>query len=694
MVEDDPLDAELSILQLQAEGFRCDVSLVDNERDFKRLLRDGSFDIVLSDFNLPSFSGAEALALAKAIRPELPFIVVSGVLGEENAVETLKQGATDYVLKQRLQRLPQTVARALREVAERTHRLQIERALQQTETHFRLLVDALQEYAVVTLDTDGIIKTWNHAATSIFGYHEEEVAGQSFELLYTREDRLAGIPQSHLEMALRDGSWNDDRWLWRKDGARFFASGAITAIRDESGVLLGFSNILRDNTERRIDQENTFFLANHDPLTGLANRSNFQERLREALAAVDRDGNQVAVLLLDLDRFKSINDILGHHVGDLLLIEAANRLTDCIRETDTVARLGGDEFVVIQTRVQDLRSVEILAEKINRKIAAPFTLDGNTIRTSSSIGIAIYPDHGRDPGVLLQHADIAMYRTKSAGRNGYRIFSKGMFVEAQLRKNHEDNLRHAIEHQEFELYFQPQIRLDTYELCGAEVLLRARNAVLEKISTDRLIAIAEETGLINPLGEWVLDNACRQVKSWQDMGLPRFKLAVNFSPKQFMAPSFLDATRQVLQNSGLESHYLELEVTEGLLMDANEANTGLMDTIKQLGVQISVDDFGTGFSALSYLKHFPIDVIKLDESLIRNLPHHRHDRAIVTAVIGLARNLNVQVVAEGVETIEQLAYLKAHDCPIAQGFLFGQPMTAQAFEKRLQDNFWKGPAVW
>lgn len=445
---------------------------------------------------------------------------------------------------------------------------------------------------------------------------------------------------------------------------------------------------MRDNTERRLAHENTYFLANHDSLTGLANRSNFHERLKEGLANADRDDNQVAVLLLDLDRFKSINDILGHHVGDLLLIEVAKRLSGCIRETDTVARLGGDEFVVIQTRVNDTDNIDRLAEKINRELSKGYDLGGHSVQSSTSIGVAIYPQHGQEAGVLLQRADIAMYQAKMHGRNSYRIFTEIMFIEAQTRKSQEDSLRQAMDSRQFEIFFQPQVSLDSFKLCGVEVLLRSTNPVLEKISTAKLISVAEDTGLINPLGEWVLETACRQIKAWQQMELPCFKVAVNFSPKQFLAPTFLDSLRRILRETNLDPGYLELEVTEGLLMAANDTNTEIMAVIKDLGAMISVDDFGTGFSALSYLKHFPIDVIKLDESLIRNLPHQRHDKAIVSAIIGLAKNLNVQVVAEGVETQEQLAYLRAHDCPIGQGFLFGPPMNADEFEKRLRGNEW------
>jgi diguanylate cyclase (GGDEF)-like protein/PAS domain S-box-containing protein len=565
--------------------------------------------------------------------------------------------------------------------------------LRNTEQHFKLLVEGTTDYAIFMLDKDGAIVTWNPGAQRILGYQEYEVIGRHVSIFYPPEEIKKGEPQYKLAQAVREGRAEEDNWRLRKDGQRFWSTGVIDALHDENGRIRGFVKIMRDNTEKRLAEENTYFLANHDSLTGLANRTRFLERLHEALLNADRDDTQVAVLLLDLDRFKLINDTMGHHVGDLLLKKAAFRLLKCTRETDTVARLGGDEFVVILTRLKELDSVEPLAAKIVREMSRTYHINRQQVRSGASLGVAVYRKDGNDAGELLQKADLAMYRAKSAGRNAYRIFAKDMLTEAQVRHEQAHSLRHALDHQEFELSFQPQVDLDTLRLCGAEVLLRSKNRVLQTIPTSRVIELAEETGLIVPIGEWVLRTTCRQIKKWQKMGLPEFKVAVNFSPTHLLAPNFLQTVERILSDTGLDPRYLQLEVTEGLLVAASEANNHIMNALKEIGVSISVDDFGTGFSALSYLKHFPVDVLKLDESLVRNLPRDHEDVAIVSAIIKLALDLDIKVIAEGVETVDQLSHLQTTHCSSAQGFFFSPPILTDKFEALLQDSKWWGPVL-
>jgi diguanylate cyclase (GGDEF)-like protein/PAS domain S-box-containing protein len=560
--------------------------------------------------------------------------------------------------------------------------------LRSAEQHFRLLVEGTTDYAIFMLDASGFVVSWNPGAQRILGYEEHEAVGRHMSLFYTAEDIRRGEPQRKLAQTIEEGRAEEDAWRVRKDGQRFWSTGVLDALHDESGEVRGFVEIMRDNTERRLAEENTFFLANHDALTGLPNRARFLERLDEALMNADRDTTQVAVLLLDLDRFKLINDTLGHHVGDQLLKKVAHRLTRCVRETDTVARLGGDEFVIILTRLKDVASVEALASKIVQEMARPFHVNRQEVRSGTSLGVAIYRRDGNDPGELLQKADLAMYRAKASGRNHYRIFAPSMLTEVQTRREQEDSMRHALEHHEFELAFQPQIDLATLRLSGAEVLLRSTNRVLQTIPTSKVISLAEDTGLIIPLGEWVLGETCSQLKHWQAIGLPEFKVAVNFSSTHLLAPDFVSTVRRALLDSGLEPRFLELEVTEGLLVAASEANNQVMTSLKELGVSISVDDFGTGFSALSYLKNFPVDVLKLDESLVRHLPADLDDVAIVSAIIRLALDLNIKVIAEGVETADQLAYLRSTNCNTAQGFLFSPAVRPDKFEVLLMKEKW------
>lgn len=558
--------------------------------------------------------------------------------------------------------------------------------LQRAEQHFRLLVEGTTDYAIFMLDNEGSIVSWNPGAERILGYRKQEILGCNLSVFFTPEDQEKGEPLRKLKQTMLEGRSEEDSWRVRKDGQRFWCAGVMGALHDDAGKVEGFVEIMRDNTERRLAEQNTFFLANHDLLTGLPNRARFLERLHEALINADRDTSRVAVILLDLDRFKSINDSLGHHAGDQLLKQVAQRLLKCIRETDIVARLGGDEFVVILTRLKSLTAAELLADNIINEINRPYQIDNHNIKSGASLGVAMYPQDGNDAGELLQKADLAMYRAKSTGRNCYRVFAPSMLTEVQLRQEQEEQLRLAVEQGEFELAYQPQVDVHSLEVIGVEALLRCRNQQLLMLSPRQIIELAEDIGVIMELGEWVLKTACQQISIWQTMNLPPFKLAVNLSSAQLTSPSIVDTIRDALLDANLDAHLLEIEVTEGSLVAASEGNTRIMHAIKDLGVSISVDDFGTGISTLSYLKDFPVDVLKLDATLIRNLPHDQEDVAIVSAILKLALDLHIKVVAEGVETLEQLNYLRSTSCHIMQGFLFSEAVRPDKFELLLQNR--------
>jgi len=558
--------------------------------------------------------------------------------------------------------------------------------LQRAEQHFRLLVDGTTDYAIFMLDCEGFIVSWNPGAERILGYRKDEILGRHLSVFFTPEDQQKGEPLRNMTLTKIEGRSEEDSWRVRKDGQRFWCTGVMGALHDEKGQVHGFVEIMRDNTERRLAEQNTFFHANHDGLTGLANRARFLERLHEALINADRDSTRVAVLLLDLDRFKAINDSLGHHAGDQLLKLVAQRLLKCVRETDTVARLGGDEFVVILTRLKSLAAAELLADSIVKEISQPYEIDGHAVRSGASLGVALYPQDAKEPGELLQKADLAMYRAKATGRNHYRVFAPGMLTEVQLRQEQEDQLRHALEHGEFELAYQPQIDVQTMALTGVEALLRCRNPHLLMLSPRQILALADDIGLGIALGEWVLRAACMQINKWQTMNFPPFKVAVNFAPTQLLSLNFVEAVRSALDEAHLPAHFLEVEVTEGALVAASDGNSKVMHALKALGVSISVDDFGTGVSTLSYLKNFPVDVLKLDVSLIRNLPHDHEDVAIVSAIIKLALDLHIKVVAEGVETLDQLAFIRTTACHTMQGFLFSEALRPDKFELLLQNR--------
>ena len=562
--------------------------------------------------------------------------------------------------------------------------------LQRAEEHFRLLVEGTTDYAIFMLDKSGHIVSWNPGAERILGYRRTEIVGSHVSLFFTPEDQEKGEPQRLLRQAMLDGRTEEDSWRVRKDGQRFWCTGTMGALHDHEGRVQGFVEIMRDNTERRLAEQNVFFLANHDPLTGLPNRARFMERLHEALMNADRDTTRVAVLLLDLDRFKSINDHLGHHAGDELLRLVAQRLQRCVRETDTVARLGGDEFVVILTRLKSLAAAELIAENILRELSHGYEIENQVVKSGASIGIAMYPQDGQDTGELLQKADLAMYRAKAGGRNRFRVFSQSMLTEVQLRQTQEELLRQSVEQGDFELVYQPQIDLQTLGFVAVEALIRSRNPGLMPLSTKAMIALAEEIGVINDLGAWVMRATCIQMGRWRAAGLPEFRMAVNVSAAQLMDPLFPGMLRSALEDAALPPQTLEIEVNESALVMAREAQSDVLDHLKSIGVSISIDDFGTGISTLSFLKDFPVDVLKLDPALIRNLPRDHEDSAIVAAIVKLAKDLNIKVVAEGVETVEQLSFLRGTTCHRVQGYLFSEPVRPEKLEQLLQSRKQQG----
>lgn len=562
--------------------------------------------------------------------------------------------------------------------------------LQRAEEHFRLLVEGTTDYAIFMLDQDGFVVSWNPGAERILGFRKDEIIGRNFAAFFTAEDQARGEPMRKLRQATVDGRSEDDSWRVRKDGQRFWCTGVLGALHDAAGKVKGFVEIMRDHTERKLAEQHVFYHANHDLLTGLANRARFLERLHEALLNADRDSSGCALLLLDLDRFKSINDTLGHHAGDLLLKDVAQRLLTCVRETDVVARLGGDEFVVILTRLRSEDAAELVAENIIRELSQPFDILGHKLSTGASIGIVMYPHDGGETGELLQKADLAMYRAKTTGRSRYRVFSPSMLSEAQARQQQESQLRNAIAQGQFELVFQPQIDLKSMAFVGAEALLRCTDPELQSLPIRCLVALAEELGLAIQLGEWVLEAACSQLADWRSRALPEFKVSVNIAPVHLLDPGFVEAADDLLRRHQLPARLLELELNEGALVSANEAGSEVLDALKSLGLSISVDDFGTGISTLSYLKRFPVDLLKLDPALVRNLPRDREDSAIVSAIIKLAGDLQIEVVAEGVETFEQLNFLRGTDCHYVQGFLFSGALRPDKFEQLLQHRKQQG----
>lgn len=438
---------------------------------------------------------------------------------------------------------------------------------------------------------------------------------------------------------------------------------------------------IRYAIEHKKEKQRLSYLARFDVLTGLANRGFFREQLVKALARADRGKMPMALMFLDLDRFKVINDTLGHDVGDQLLKLVAHRLQGCVRGGDIISRIGGDEFTVIQERVTRVQDVEVVAQKIINTMAQPFALEGQELFIGTSIGIALYPYHGKDADTLIKNADTAMYCTKENGRNNFNYYLPEMGAEASKRLELEHNLRKALENQEFQLYYQPQVSLVSGEIVAVEALLRWRRSDTgELVPPSDFISIAEETGMIVPIGEWVLNTACAQVKKWQTTNMPHIRVAVNLSARQFHQKELVNVVRSALRDYDLNPDCLELELTESLIMEYMQVGSTTLGELKKMGIYISIDDFGTGYSSLSCLKHLPIDTLKIDQSFINNITTDEDNAAIAGAIIAMGKSLRLNVIAEGVETKDQVSYLTDHGCVVGQGTYFNEPVPAEKFE--------------
>ncbi|WP_371324921.1 EAL domain-containing protein [Dechloromonas sp. ZY10] len=540
--------------------------------------------------------------------------------------------------------------------------------------------------AILVCDRDNLIVDINPAFSRLTGYCREEVLGQDPKLLASGSTP----PHIYQEMwaTLRDtGYWQGELWDRRKDGGLRPVWAAISVIRDELGEIANYIASFTDISERKAAEERIAHLAHHDPLTGLFNRFSLEERLDQALLSARRERQQVAVMFIDMDRFKLINDTLGHHIGDRLLIEVARRLQDCVRESDIVARLGGDEFVVVLTGAESgMQAGATIAQRILQRLDSPYLIDGKELRSTPSIGISVYPGDGESAEELMQHADVAMYHVKECGRNAALFFTPEMNTSARERMSLERDMLSGLAEGQFELHYQPQIEAASSRICGVEALVRWRHPVRGMLSPLEFIPLAEETGMIEPLGSWVLAEACRQLAEWQQAGCPSLRMAVNLSAFQLRSGKLIEEVGQLLAQYRIASGHLELEVTESVAMANPERAIGLLLELRNLGVELAIDDFGTGYSSLAYLKLLPIDTLKLDRTFVKDIESDGNDAAISAATIALAHNLGLKVIAEGVETIGQEVFLLAHACDILQGYRYSRPAPAAAIAALLREG--------
>lgn len=478
----------------------------------------------------------------------------------------------------------------------------------------------------------------------------------------------------------------------RRDGRVFnllISAGELLDAHDKS---LGCVVTMTDITDRKQVEQRLVHLAQYDLLTGLPNRTLFRDRLNQAMTRAARNDHLVALMFLDLDRFKDINDNLGHYAGDVLLRSVAKRLSHCTREIDTVARLGGDEFTIILEEISNEGDVAVIAQEILDSFSNPFIIDDHEIFVTASIGISIHTVGVHNADVLLKDADTAMYHAKEEGRNNYQFHLPRMNSRSLARINMGNDLRHALDRDEFRLYYQPQVDLGTGIITGVEALVRWQHPQHGLINPSKFIDLAEDTGMIVPIGEWILDTACAQNKAWQDADIPPLRISVNHSARQFRQLNLVRRVRDALKSTRLSAQYLGLEITEGLLMDNNQTNSAVIAELKNMGVAISIDDFGTGYSSLSYLKRFPVDILKIDQSFVQNIHVDPVNAPIVTAIITLAKSLGLTVIAEGVETEDQLAFLRMQGCDSMQGYLFSQPLPAHELTQLLRERKKLAPA--
>ncbi|MGH8503650.1 MAG: putative bifunctional diguanylate cyclase/phosphodiesterase [Gammaproteobacteria bacterium] len=681
--EDSRDDSELIAHALAGNGFEVRVRRVETEADYLAGLEPAP-DLILADYSMPQFSAERALELLQRQSLDIPFIVVSGHISADAAVALMKAGAHDYLLKQDLTRLCPVVRRELREAAGRAKERAAEMALKDSEEKLRLIMEHVSDL-IMMVDTQGRRLYASASYQALFGHSGVMLGTDSFAEVHPEDkERVRRVFRETVATGI--GRRCEYRLVLNERGVRYLESQG-SVIRNDAGDVAKIVVVSRDVTERKQSEARIQYLAHSDGLTGLPNRTLLADRIGQMLAQNDRHGDSLALLFIDLDHFKTINDSLGHQVGDKLLKQVAGRLSQCMRKSDFLARLGGDEFLMAVGDIRHAQDVALIAQKIVTSIAHSYSVGDHALSTSCSVGISIYPDDGRDVQTLMRNADMAMYHAKERGHNHYQFFSQEMEARAAERLMLGNTMQRALERDEFELHYQPCIELATGRITGVEALIRWRHPELGLLSPARFIPLAEETGMILPIGDWVLRTACAQMHQWQQQGLDGLRLAVNLSARQFRQADLPQQIAAALTNAGVETQTLELEITESMAMQDPERAREVLRELKSMGIGLSIDDFGTGYSSLSYLKRFPLRSLKVDRSFVDGIPGDAHDVAITRATIALAKSLGLYVIAEGVETKAQQRFLANAGCELGQGYLFGKPAPAADVEKLLRRKY-------
>lgn len=683
IVEDNPGDARLLREMFKEQGsHNTELTHAECMSEAERHLSEHTFDLIVLDLGLPDAQGLGAVRRAHAAAPHVPLVVLTGLDDESLAAEALQEGAQDYLIKGQIG--TRGLLRSLRYAIERKI---MEEALFVEKERAQVTLNSIGD-AVACTDIAGNITFLNLVAEKMTGSSREEAVGRPMaEVLRILDAASRETVPNPMELAVgknRTVHLPLNCVLVRRDGFEIPIEDCVSPIHNREGEATGAVIVFRDVSVAQAMALQMAHSAQHDFLTGLPNRMLLNDRVSQAIVLAQRHMKKVAVLFLDLDGFKHINDSLGHPIGDKLLQSIAKRLVDCGRSSDTVSRQGGDEFVVLLSEVEQSDDAATTARRMLQAIAEPHSIGQHDLHVTASIGLSIYPDDGLDAETLIKNADTAMYQAKENGHQSYQFFKSAMNVRAVERQSIEESLRRALERQEFALHYQPIVNLRTGEITGAEALIRWTHPTRGPVSPAQFIPVAEDCGLILPIGNWVLREACKQARAWVDSGLPLGTIAVNISAIEFRDERFLEGVFGILKDTGLDPRSLELELTESVLMKRAESTESILKALRARGVQVAVDDFGTGYSSLSYLRRFPIDALKIDQSFVRQITTAPDETTIVTAVISMGRSLKLRVVAEGVETQQELTFLQTHQCDEAQGYFFSRPLLPEQFAKLLK----------
>jgi diguanylate cyclase (GGDEF)-like protein/PAS domain S-box-containing protein len=663
-------------------------------------LADDSFDVVLLDLIMPGISGHDILDYAAREKLKCKIIVVSGDSSFSGVKHALHCGAFDFVKKPyEAAELIATMETALRQVRLEHQHEELEGQLKESEELHRFIVNSSPDL-VYMLDRNGCFTFLNDRIESMLGYAKGELVGKHYSELVEEDDlpaannlfnerRTGGRAVKNVELRLKSKLRDRRAGLMRTQSVwtELTAMGIYGDAKERNRETFGGTyGTARDISERKQAQEVINFQAYHDLLTHLPNRALLKDRLNLAITQAQRNKRKLAAMFLDLDRFKLVNDTLGHSMGDRLLKAVANRLQSCLRSGDTLSRFGGDEFTLLLPEVRTRDDVVVIAEKILNRLSEPFVIDGHELFVGASIGIAMYPEAGDSGEALIQNADIAMYHVKGRGKNGYQFFSEEMNSQFSTRLNLERELRNGLIQGEFEVYYQPQVALANGQITGVEALVRWRHGIRGMIEPREFLPLAEETGLILQLDEFVQRQAFHDVAAWQRQGFGEICVSVNLTALQMEQDGFVERFVKTLEESGLAPNCVKLEITENTLMQDMEVIVPKLKTIRSLGVGIAIDDFGTGYSSLSYLHQFPINTLKIDRSFVGDIRADQGDASIIDAIVAMARGLHLDLVAEGVENRTQLKYLQAHGCEEVQGFIFSPAVPAADLVELLKDN--------